>query len=161
MPSWSPGRMVARLFPLRTGPTSLRPSLRRYLELKNTIISGYLPLHQVVFVKQWCDSPEVKLELLKEPWTPDSVLPNTIPPHGLSLERQWYLHDQIWPFCAEEDKDTTCPLPSAPKPGGSRRCTPHPEEPSVVGEATPPPKRRRVCGVCHESGHDKRNCSKK
>ena len=117
-----------------------------------------------VFVKEQSDTPEVEIKLLKEPWNPDpNTLPSVIPPHGLSIERHWYLHEQIRPFCAEEDKDTVCPLPSAPKPGGSRRGTPHPEDPSPAhpeGETAvvPPPKCRRLCGVCHEVGHDKRNC---
>ena len=106
--------------------------------------------------------------LLKEPWDVDSdTLPNIVPPHGLSIERQWYLYEQIRPFCPDEDKDTVCPLPLSPKPGGSRRGTPHPEAPTPShpdGEmpaATPQPKRRRLCGVCHEAGHNKRSCPNK
>ena len=121
-----------------------------------------------VFVKEQNDTPEVELMLLKEPWDVDSdTLPNIVPRHGLSIERQWYLYEQIRPFCPDEDKDTVCPLPSSPKPGGSRRGTPHPEAPTLShpeGEmlaATPPPKRRRLCGVCHEAGHNKRSCPNK
>ena len=85
-----------------------------------------------VFVREWFDSPEVALDLLKEPREPDAdELPMLIAPHGLSAERQWYLHEQIRPFCPEEDKDSMCPLPSVPKPGGSRQGTPLPEEGSV------------------------------
>ena len=119
-----------------------------------------------VFVKEQYDSREEKLELLKEPWNPSAdTLPSVIPPRGLSLERQWYLHEQIRPFCAEEDKDTTCPRPSAPKPAGSRAGTPHLPDRTLADQeetaGTPPPKRRRVCGICKEPGHDKRNCLKK
>ena len=53
-----------------------------------------------VFTKEQCDSTEVKHELLKAPWTPDiNDLPAVIPPRGLIAERQWYLYDQIRPFC--------------------------------------------------------------
>ena len=98
-----------------------------------------------VFTKECCDSPEVKHDLLKEPWTSDANdLPGVIPPRGLSAERQWYLHDQIRPFCPPEDMDSVCPLPSVPKPGGSRRGTPQPEEDSIV---PPPSKWARKCGV--------------
>ena len=99
-----------------------------------------------VFVREHIDSAEVTIKLLKEPaWTPDvSDLPNVVPPHGLSAERQWYLHEQIWPFCPDQDKDSVCPLPLVPKPGGSRRGTPVPEEDST---APPPPKRKCVWHV--------------
>ena len=84
-----------------------------------------------VFVKEQNDTPEVELILLKEPWDVDSdTLPNIVPPHGLSIERQWYLYERIRPFCPDEDKDTVCLLPSSPKPGGSRWGTPHPEAPT-------------------------------
>ena len=39
------------------------------------------------------------------------VMPPTIPPKGLSNERQWYLYDKI---CPENFKDKTCPLPEVP-----------------------------------------------
>ena len=61
-----------------------------------------------VFVREHIDSAEVTIKLLKEPaWTPDvSDLPDVVPPHGLSGERQRYLHKQIRPFCPDQDKDT-------------------------------------------------------
>ena len=81
-----------------------------------------------VFVREQNDSSEVELALLKQPWDPDAnALPSIVPPHGLSIERQWYLYEKIWLFCPEDDQDSVCPLPSAPKPGGSRRGTPHPD----------------------------------
>ena len=41
-------------------------------------------------MKERIDSPEVKLELLKEPWNPSTdTLPSVVPPHGLSVERQF------------------------------------------------------------------------
>ena len=106
-----------------------------------------------VFVKEHSDSSEVKIDLLKEPWNPSAdELPEVVPPKGLSAERQWYLHEQIRPFCSEEDRDTVCPLPAVPKPG-SRQGTPALEN---ADEVTPPPsKRRRVCGLCKREGHDR------
>ena len=108
-----------------------------------------------VFVRELSDSPEVEISLLKEPWTTDpEELPAVIPPRGLSTERQWYLYEQIRPFCPDDDKDYVCPLPLVPRPGGSRRGTPSPDD----GTTPPAPKRKRTCGVCKQEGHDRRSC---
>ena len=67
----------------------------------------------VVFVKEQADSPEKRFDLLKDSWSPSAhELPPIIPPHGLSAERQWYLYEQIRPFCPDDDKDLTCPMSS-------------------------------------------------
>ena len=93
-----------------------------------------------IFIKEHSDTAEVKFSMLKEPWSPDKDdLPEVIPPRGLSAERQWYLYEQIRPFCPDEDKDTTCLMPTVPKPG---RSTPAPEE--EVEETPCPPKRKRT-----------------
>ena len=78
-----------------------------------------------VFVRERSDTEERSINLLKQPWTPDvDELPAIVSPHGLNADRQWYLYEQIWPFCPPEDMDSVCPLPSVPRPGGSRRGTP-------------------------------------
>ena len=111
-----------------------------------------------VFVQERSDTPEVKIDLLREPWSPDEdELPTIITPSGFSDARQWYLYEHIRPFCADEDKDAVCPLPHCPKPGASRECTPAP----VESEQAPPAKRKRVCGFCKEAGHDRRTCPQK
>ena len=119
-----------------------------------------------VFLRIQHDSPEVKLDLWKEPWTPSiEMLPNVIPPHGLSTDRQWYLYEQIRPFCPEEDKDSVCPLPLVPKSSRSRAGTPQFEgqsrtylEEKDIG--APQAKCQRLCGVCHLPGHNKKTCNK-
>ena len=101
-------------------------------------------------MKEHSDSPEEKFDLLKEPWNPPAdELAEIVPPKRLSAERQWYFHDQIRPFCSDEDKDTVCPLPSVPKPS-SRRGTPVNTDPA----APPPSKCRRVCGFCKQEAGD-------
>ena len=99
----------------------------------------------VVFCKEHSDLPEKEFDILKHDWSPEKDdLPDIIPPRGLSADRQWYLYEQIRPYCPDEDKDTTCPKPRVPKPG---RSTPDPEQ---EGGDPGPPKRRRTCtGVWH------------
>ena len=138
----------------------------------------------VVHIRERCDTSEHSLDLLKAPWEPRPTdLPTVMHPKSLSAERQWYLYNQIRPFCPDLDKDATCPLPSVPLPS-SRSCTPVP--PSLtdagVGQGTaedgvagagqrtaeddvdddlpPPKKQRRVCSLCKQEGHNRRSCTK-
>ena len=39
------------------------------------------------------------------------LLPDIIPPQGLSAERQWYLYDSIRPLVPQVAQDVICPLP--------------------------------------------------
>ena len=81
-------------------------------------------------------------------WSP---VASELPP--LMVERQWYLHKQIRPYCTE---DLTCPKPSlsldtttnttTKKTGGGHR-------------APAPPAKRRKCGKCGEIGHTRRSRS--
>ena len=65
-----------------------------------------------VFTKEQCDSPDEKHNLMKALWNvDDDGLPAVVPPCGLSVERQWYVYDQIGPFCPAEDMGSVCPLP--------------------------------------------------
>ena len=132
-------------------------------KLHHFCVTSSSPGH--VFVKERSDTAERDIDLLKELWTPDEdAKPDVIPPKGLSHNRQWYLYEQIRPFCPPDDQDSVCPLPSVPRPGGSKRGTPHPEEalPDPDPPASPPPpKRQRTCGICHAVGHDRRSCPDK
>ena len=108
-------------------------------------------------IKEHVDTADQTLDLLKAPWSPDvSELPDIITPQGLSAERQWYLYEQIRPFCPDEDMDSTCPLPTVPK-SSSRHNTPCPEETTTQ----PPAKRKRQCGTCRQEGHNSRSCPNK
>ena len=70
----------------------------------------------VVYARKHSDTPEVKVNLLRGPWSPD---PNEYPtqtiPKGLSAERQWYLFEKIREFCPEDDMDVTCPILTVPR----------------------------------------------
>lgn len=47
---------------------------------------------------------------------PAHSLPSVIQPAGLDSKRQWYLYEQIRPFCKPLTEDLICPLPLVPKP---------------------------------------------
>ena len=57
---------------------------------------------------------EREITLIKDvSWRPNDF-PQSITPSGLSLERQWYLHDRIRDFCPEDCRDLVCPEPLTP-----------------------------------------------
>lgn len=74
-----------------------------------------------VIVKESIDGEEQTFNLLKkQKHRFDYVVekPSILIPNGLSIERQWYLYDNIRehiPYV--EDKDETCPLPKEAKKG--------------------------------------------
>ena len=59
-----------------------------------------------VFVKETSDGEECLLKLVKDiTWKPSlSNLPDLIPPPGLTLERQWYLHQKCENFAVRTPK---------------------------------------------------------
>ena len=103
----------------------------------------------VCYVKERADTQQTRIQLLKSPWMPDgSELPSIIQPKGLSPERQWYLYDQIGPFCPENDRNITCPFPTVPKQSTGKQSLilEMPSQPvtalqqSVLGSVEPPRK---------------------
>jgi hypothetical protein len=74
----------------------------------------------VVLLKKNIDAEESEVLLLKRdvPFGKNKAfrLPSKIKPSGLSLERQWYLHDKIRVHIPnDQDKDRTCPKPAKSK----------------------------------------------
>ena len=75
----------------------------------------------VVLLKKTIDGVETEMQLLKRdvPFGKNRVfrMPTKVYPKGLSLERQWYLYEQIRKHIPQEkDKDATCPKPTKAKP---------------------------------------------
>ena len=123
-----------------------------------------------VFVRSKSDSPEVDVKLLKDDWNPDHTeLPERIMPSGLTLNRQWYLHNKIREFCPDECKDLTCPeatepedtppqgtsVPTGPATATStsipETTTTTPATASTTGElGEPRAKWPRLCGICRK-----------
>lgn len=73
-----------------------------------------------VVLKEDIESEGTLFELLKTPIDFKSSRmypPLCLNPPGLSLERQWYLYEQIRMHIPNEvDKESTCPRPTSPKP---------------------------------------------
>ena len=97
----------------------------RFIKLNN--IKRYHHFHVshehrgTVFCKEFADSEENKVEILRDSWQPSpTVLPPLIHPSGLSNEQQWYLFEKIWPFCSLECQDIVCPRPARAKNTGSQ-----------------------------------------
>lgn len=108
--------------------TYLTPHFRRINGIKQYHHFRFSSSHpNVVFVREHADTEEISLTITKNDWKPDSdELPHVLHPKGLTVERQWYLHDSIRPFCPDESKDVACPRPLAPNP--KRRRTPEHED---------------------------------
>ncbi|RUS72263.1 hypothetical protein EGW08_019986 [Elysia chlorotica] len=66
-------------------------------------------------------------------------LPPLVKPDGLSLQRQWYLHDEIRQFVSPEWQDIVAPLPNSPKPRGTTQLEVEEVDPEV-----PAPKIMRI-----------------
>ena len=116
----------------------------------------------IVTIKEFTDTETTELRLLKDPrWTPSQEFPEQIQPHGLSLERKWYLYDKIREFCSHETRDLVCPHPEHPRPSSTPAPSPPPPSPlpSQIVPITLPQKRQRICGSCGEAGHNKRTCT--
>ena len=67
----------------------------------------------VVFCKEFVNSPEQSFVLLKNPaiTPPSSVLPSIVRPDGLSQERKNYLYQEIRQFCKPGTEDLVAPVP--------------------------------------------------
>ena len=159
-----------------------------YFAPKFKKVSGIKMYHQfhfsssspgTVLCKEFSDSPGTVIVLLKEAWKPVATdLPQIVEPPGLSADRQWYLYEKIQPFCDEDFRDITCPLPLVPRPNRTPVTTPlaspvssptrrqspfHRSTPLHNTEASeqhtgtnPPTKRARICTNCGVPGHNRR-----
>ena len=120
-----------------------------------------------VFAKEYCDSTEIEFCMLKQHQSIDCLQenPSEIQPPGLDPARQWYLYENIRPFCGSVlAGDMTCPLPSIPKPGTSSDLPRVQTSNTSRKRATSPPTtsatllkqaRTRACSYCKETGHFK------
>lgn len=119
----------------------------------------------IVELQEFSDSQVVDVNIFKANVTKESLdgLPKLTVISGLSLQRQWYLHDNIRQHCKSTlAADLTCLKPSQPKEGPSSSARPS-ELAQATEETSEPPCKKRVitCSTCHQKGHTKRTCPKK
>ena len=81
--------------------------------------------------------------------------------NGLDAKHQWYLFQQIRPFCKSVlSADFTCPKPSCPKSTDqtpvSISCTV--STVSQTAKSTAVSRGKRKCSQCNKVGHTKRTC---
>uniref|UniRef100_A0A8W8MKS9 Uncharacterized protein n=1 Tax=Magallana gigas TaxID=29159 RepID=A0A8W8MKS9_MAGGI len=94
----------------------------------------------IVFVREYATSQEVSVNILKAGAAVDpTVLPLVILPSGLDAHRQWYLFNEVAPYCVNKE---SCPKPTVPKPLIKI------DLPSLA----------RKCSKCKLTGHNKTTC---
>ena len=116
------------------------------------------------------DSEVERIDLLKSAaWSPPaSDLPEPVTPGGLSLERQWYLHNNIAEYCPDNVRDKVCPKPLEPLVPRENAASSHmpiaaqhsPSQTPTCSVAGPPAKKARLCSKCKQPGHNSRSCAK-
>ena len=115
----------------------------------------------VVSLREATTSEDTILNILKVDHQAilDSGMPELTQVKGLDPQRQWYLYEQIRPFCKSAlSADYTCPKPSCPKPGGQcSKAQPHaPSSLPSVSKAPQPtgstnkPGKRNVHNVTNQ-----------
>ncbi|KAJ8316113.1 hypothetical protein KUTeg_006127 [Tegillarca granosa] len=97
----------------------------------------------IVFVKEYANSPEVEINVLRNqncrfPHL-DPELPAVIPPKGLDPARQWYLYEEVAPYCNNKD---SCKKPEVTKP-------------ILKAEQSEEYDKKRKCSHCKSCGHTK------
>ena len=109
----------------------------------------------IAFVRILADSPEQAVTLTSNISIDIHKLPDKVIPKGLDLKRQWYLFEEISPFCSSpESANITCPYPVQPKPN-STSISELPSDMSGSAKQHAGVKHKRTCSHCHEEGHTK------
>ena len=139
-----------------------------------------------VFMRASADAPELKVCVFKKGVKRlPSLVPTEKKPAGLSLERQWYLYEQIGPLCTSTlAASLTCPRPQLPNQNqihvasgtrpqlpnqkkihvasGTRPQLPNPKQIHVAsGTSDEPPQKKqklRLCRKCGQPGHNSCTC---
>ena len=112
----------------------------------------------VVYLREFCNSDETKINILKSEHNNFPGFPDEILPPGLDLNREWYLYEHVRPHCKSTlAADITCPKPSQPK-SSQHKPSQGGTSTSAEDETAIPPAKRRLCGICRQPGHNKKSC---
>ena len=114
--------------------------------------------------KEFSNSQEICINILKvdHQLLLTAGMPSLTDVKGLDEKRQWYLYEQIRPFCKTNlAADFTCPKPNVPKPSGSSEDTVTSQSRSGQNEECTSKGTKRKCSSCKQVGHTKRTCRSK
>ena len=68
-------------------------------------------------MKTYANDTEKEVKLMKTGMTVEkTALPNITVNPGLDATRQWYLYEEVRPYCPSPLMEQVCPRPSVPKP---------------------------------------------
>ena len=111
-----------------------------------------------VFLRTYSDSDMTQCTILQASFSSVSTgMPEKTIIPGMSLERKWYLYEQIRQHCKSTlAANITCPKPSIPKQKSTTATT----DTSNVDVASVS-RRKRKCTQCHLSGHTTKTCPRK
>ena len=97
-----------------------------------------------VYLRRYATDPETSIDVLKDKNKRFSklcsILPEVLPVKGLDPHRQWYLYEEVAPYCANPK---VCPKPDCPKPSIKIEC----DSTNTSNE------KRRKCSHCKKEGH--------
>ena len=111
-----------------------------------------------VFLRTYSDSDTTQCAILQAGFSSVSTgMPEKTVIPGMSLERKWYLYEQIRQHCKSTlAADITCPIPSIPKQKSTTATTV-----TSNADVASVSRRKGKCTQCHLSGHTKKTCPRK
>lgn len=99
----------------------------------------------IVYLRNYATDNETAVSVLKSKDQRFSQLcpelPEVIPVKGLEPQRQWYLYEEVAPYCSNTE---VCPRPACPKPVIKVESQMHADSDDI---------KKRKCSHCKKLGH--------